>query len=221
MFAPAAPQLAKEFNLHSSILTTMTVTIPSLGAATGPLLFAPLSEIFGRVNIYIATSLLFLAFAAGLARSTGIAMFLVFRFLDGVCFASYMTCGAGTIADLFERENRGAATAVFSLAPLLGPVLGPVMGGFVAQQLGWRWIFYIILIMVSWPGLALTLTFNLGLCYSLFTARRELSLQQSSPSCASRWRPSCSSEKPSICASPPGIPTYDLLLQVVYQSEPS
>lgn len=149
MFAPAAPQLAEEFNVHSSILKTLTVTVPSLGAATGPLLFAPLSELFGRVRIYIVTSLLFLAFAAGLARSTGIAMFLVFRFLDGVCFASYLTCGAGTIADIFEHDSRGAASAVFSLAPLLGPVLGPVMGGFVAQELGWRWIFYIILMIVS------------------------------------------------------------------------
>ncbi|KAH7086121.1 major facilitator superfamily domain-containing protein [Paraphoma chrysanthemicola] len=149
MFAPAAPQLADEFNVHSSILTTLSITIPSLGAATGPLLFAPLSEIFGRVRIYIVTSLLFVAFAVGLARSTGIAMFLVFRFLDGVCFTSYLTCGAGTIADLFDRDNRGAASAVFALAPLLGPVLGPVIGGFVAQELGWRWIFYIILMVTG------------------------------------------------------------------------
>ncbi|CAG5184540.1 uncharacterized protein ALTATR162_LOCUS10960 [Alternaria atra] len=149
MFAPAAPQLADEFNVHSSILSTLSVTIPSLGAATGPLLFAPLSEIFGRVRIYIATSLLFLAFAAGLARSTGIAMFLVFRFLDGVCYTSYLTCGAGTIADLFEHDNRGAASAVFALAPLLGPVLGPVIGGFIAQELDWRWIFYIILMVTG------------------------------------------------------------------------
>lgn len=149
MFAPAAPQLADEFNVHSSILITLTVTIPSLGAATGPLLFAPLSEIFGRVRIYYVTSLLFLAFAAGLSRSTNVSMFLVFRFFDGVCYTSYLTCGAGTIADLFEQDNRGAASAVFALAPLLGPVLGPVVGGFVAQELNWRWIFYIVLMVVS------------------------------------------------------------------------
>jgi multidrug resistance protein len=151
MFAPAAPQLTEEFHVYDSTLTTLSVTIPSLGAATGPLIFAPLSEIFGRVRIYIVTSVLFLAFAVGLARSTGIAMFLVFRFLDGVCYASYLTCGAGTIADLFEQDNRGAASAVFALAPLLGPVLGPVIGGFVAQELNWRWIFYIILMVVRWP----------------------------------------------------------------------
>ncbi|KAH8726364.1 major facilitator superfamily domain-containing protein [Phaeosphaeriaceae sp. PMI808] len=149
MFAPAAPQLAREFNVHSSILITLTVTIPALGAATGPLLFAPLSELYGRVRIYWITSVLFLAFAAGLARSTNIAMFLVFRFFDGVCYTSYLTCGAGTIADLFDRDNRGGASAVFALAPLLGPVLGPVVGGFVAQELNWRWIFYIVLMMTG------------------------------------------------------------------------
>ncbi|KAF2791975.1 MFS general substrate transporter [Melanomma pulvis-pyrius CBS 109.77] len=149
MFAPAAPQLADEFNVHDSILITLTVTIPALGGAAGPLLFAPASEIFGRVRIYWLSNVLFLAFAVGLARSTDISMFLVFRFLDGVCYASYLTCSAGTIADLFDRDNRGAASAVLALAPLLGPILGPVAGGFVAQELGWRWIFYIVLMMTG------------------------------------------------------------------------
>ncbi|KAF1831015.1 MFS general substrate transporter [Decorospora gaudefroyi] len=157
MFAPAAPQLAEEFNVYSSILVTLTVTIPSLGAATGPLLFAPLSELVGRVWIYRITIVLFIAFAVGLAQSTGIAMFLVFRFLDGVCLTSFLTCGAGTIADLFEKDDRGAASAVFALAPLLGPVLGPVAGGFVAESLNWRWVFYIILMLTGAIAIPVTL----------------------------------------------------------------
>jgi MFS family permease len=34
--------------------------------------------------------------------------------------------------------------AVFSVGPLLGPVIGPIAGGFVAQEIGFKWVFIII-----------------------------------------------------------------------------
>ncbi len=60
-----------------------------------------------------------------------------------------MACGGGTIADLLPKEERGAATALFTAEPLLGPAIGPIIGGFVTQALGWRWTFYLVLILVS------------------------------------------------------------------------
>ncbi|KAI0385570.1 MFS general substrate transporter [Hypomontagnella monticulosa] len=149
MFAPGASSLAVEFGITNNIVATLAVTIPSLGASMGPLLFAPLSEVAGRVPIYWASSILYLACTVGCVRSTNAAMFLVFRFLCGACTASFMTCGGGTIADLLPQQERGAATAMFSAGPLLGPVIGPVVGGFVTQALGWRWTFYLVLIFAG------------------------------------------------------------------------
>jgi MFS family permease len=60
-----------------------------------------------------------------------------------------MVVGGGTIADLYEANKRGKAMALFGLGPLLGPVIGPVIGGFVTEYLGWRWTFWLILILVS------------------------------------------------------------------------
>jgi MFS family permease len=59
--------------------------------------------------------------------------------------------------------------SVFSLAMLLAPVLGPVVGGFLSQAADWRWIFWLLTIMVS---CVLDLkfskaneTFNVAECY--------------------------------------------------------
>lgn len=149
MFAPGALILAAEFGVTSSFVEALTVTIPSLGASMGPLLLAPLSEVVGRVHIYWASAILYLGCTVGCALSTNAAMFLVFRFLCGSCAASFMTVGGGTIADLLPKEERGGATAMFSAGPLIGPVIGPIIGGFVTQALGWRWTFYLVLILVS------------------------------------------------------------------------
>jgi len=149
MFAPGARELAAEFGVTNNVVETLTITIPSLGASAGPLLFAPLSELTGRVPIYWASSIIYLGCTAGCARSDNATEFLVFRFLCGACSAAFMTCGGGTIADLLPKEKRGAATAMFTAGPLFGPIIGPVVGGFVVEALGWRWTFYLVLIMVS------------------------------------------------------------------------
>lgn len=54
-----------------------------------------------------------------------------------------------TIADLYQANERSKAMALFGLGPLLGLVIGPVIGGFVTQYLGWRWTFWLILILVN------------------------------------------------------------------------
>ncbi|KAH8680681.1 major facilitator superfamily domain-containing protein [Xylariales sp. PMI_506] len=149
MFASGAPFLAAEFRITNNAVATLAVTIPSLGASVGSIIFAPLSETFGRVPVYWASSALYLGSTIGCARSTGAAMFLVFRFICGSCAGSFTACGGGTVADMLPREERGSATAVLSVGPLLGPVIGPVIGGFVTEALGWRWTFYLVLIVAG------------------------------------------------------------------------
>ena len=68
-----------------------------------------------------------------------------------------MTIGGGVIADLFHADRRGLATAVYSLGPLFGPVIGPVCGGFIAQRIGWRWVFWILLISGTAISIAIEL----------------------------------------------------------------
>lgn len=150
MYAPASLQLAADFGINDdSVIITLSITITSLGASMGPLLFAPLSEAYGRVPVHWASAWLFICCTIGCSRSINVAMFLIFRFLSGACTASFMTCGGGTIADLLPKEERGTAMALFTAGPLLGPVIGPIIGGFVTQSLSWRWTFYLVLMLVG------------------------------------------------------------------------
>ncbi|KAF4473141.1 Major facilitator superfamily domain, general substrate transporter [Fusarium agapanthi] len=149
MFAPGAAIMQREFGFKSSTVEVMTITMASLGFALGQLFIPPMSEVFGRMIIYRASSIFYLGFTAGCARSTNVAEFLVFRLLTGMAAASYMSTGGGTVADLLPKEERGVAMAIFTAGPLFGPVLGPIVGGFVVEQLGWRWCFYLILMLAG------------------------------------------------------------------------
>ena len=122
MFAPGAAALVEEFQVTSSLLGTMTITIYLLGFSFGPLLLAPLSELYGRLPVYHICNLLYIGFIIGCALSKDISMFLVFRFLSGSAASAPLNIGAGTVADVIPANERGKAMAIYGMGPLLGPV---------------------------------------------------------------------------------------------------
>ncbi|KAJ3531660.1 hypothetical protein NM208_g8781 [Fusarium decemcellulare] len=157
MYAPGASELAQNFNVTSSTVITLTVSLYVLGFAVGPIFLAPLSELYGRLIIYYTCHIIFIAFTFGCAFSTDVGMFLAFRLISGCAASGPMSVGGGSIADLYPPEVRGKAMSLFAMGPLIGPVVGPIVGGFVSQDIGWRWTFRIILIIAGVIALATAL----------------------------------------------------------------
>ncbi|QSZ33575.1 hypothetical protein DSL72_005143 [Monilinia vaccinii-corymbosi] len=146
MFAPGVTFADKEFHNTSLILSSFTVSIFVLGYVVGPLILAPLSEIYGRRYVLTAGNVTFCLWQIGCALAPNSESLIGFRFLAGLGGSGCLTIGAGMIADLFHADRRGLATSLFSLGPLFGPVIGPIAGGFIAQRIGWRWVFWILFI---------------------------------------------------------------------------
>ncbi|WEW54856.1 hypothetical protein PRK78_000282 [Emydomyces testavorans] len=144
MTVPGVSQAMREFHSDSSTLGSLVVSIFSLGLACGPLIVAPLSEIYGRLIPYHVSNILFIIFSVGCAVSPNLASLVVFRMLAGMMAASVLNIGGATVADLFVPEERGNAMAAWTYGPLLGPAIGPVAGGFLSQAKGWRWVFWVI-----------------------------------------------------------------------------
>lgn len=123
----------------------------------GPLLLAPLSEIYGRRIVLSAGNWFFVVWQIGCALAHNIETLIICRLLAGIGGSACLTLGAGTIADLFSVRQRGKATALWAMGPLIGPVAGPIAGGFLSQAEGWRWVFWLLLI----AGGALSLVVDL------------------------------------------------------------
>ena len=121
-------------------LITAGISLFVLGFAVGPLIFAPLSEIFGRQIIFVITFGLFTVFNAAGAGANSIASLLVFRFFAGAFGSSPFTNAGGVIADIFPANERGLAMSLFALAPSMGPTFGPFIAGFLGESEGWRWV---------------------------------------------------------------------------------
>jgi len=124
----------------------------------GPMIFAPLSEILGRRPIYAVTLFVAVLFVIPGGVAKNIATLLVARAIDGIAFSAPMTLVGGTLADLWKTEERGVPMAVFSAAPFIGPAIGPLVGGFLSDAKGWRWLYWIQLILSAtvWIGISFT-----------------------------------------------------------------
>lgn len=138
-FSGGMAQMMEEFEVVEEIVI-LGVSLFVLGFAIGPLIWAPLSEIFGRRHIFTISFMFLTAFNAGTAGATNIQTLVILRFLAGCFGSSPFGNAGGTIADMFPAAQRGIAISLFAAAPFLGPTLGPVIGGFLATGAGWRWV---------------------------------------------------------------------------------
>ncbi|KAG8166249.1 hypothetical protein KVR01_004801 [Diaporthe batatas] len=132
-------QIMEEFKIPQ-IVATLGISLFVVGFAIGPILWAPLSELFGRQKLFIGTYAMLTAFSAGCPGANNAHTLLILRFFAGAFGSSPLSNSGGVIADMFPAAERGLAMALFAAAPFLGPVLGPIIGGFLGQEAGWRWV---------------------------------------------------------------------------------
>ncbi|OIW34680.1 polyamine transporter 2 [Coniochaeta ligniaria NRRL 30616] len=149
--------MTKEFGVSDEV-GLLTITVFVVGFGVGPMAFAPLSEVYGRRIIYGSTLLLAVVFVIPCAVSKNIATLIVCRAIDGIAFSAPMTLVGGTLADLWNNDERGVPMAAFSAAPFLGPAIGPLVGGFLSDAAGWRWLYWIQLIMAFVVWILITFT---------------------------------------------------------------
>ncbi|QDS71199.1 hypothetical protein FKW77_010266 [Venturia effusa] len=127
---------------ESKSSSVLLVTIWELGEAAGPLIIAPLSEVYGRYPIFNAANILFILWTLVAASSQTSWLFILSRFLTGCAVASNVLNPA-IIGDMLPPEQRGTAMATLMIAPLLGGAVGPAIAGAIAQSIGWRRILWL------------------------------------------------------------------------------
>jgi len=160
-FASSAPTsatiaIAKHFRVSDEMAFLIT-TLFLVGYVFGPIIWGPGSELFGRRPIFWVAMTIYTLFHLGQALAPNIATLLVTRFLSGVFAVAPLTNCGGVIADMWDAAGRGPATSLFVACVFIGPVLGPIVGGYVVEShLGWRWVFWLMMIFA---GLCTTIMF--------------------------------------------------------------
>ncbi|KAH8725906.1 major facilitator superfamily domain-containing protein [Phaeosphaeriaceae sp. PMI808] len=148
MCAPATSYILKEFHSTNKFHATLLVSIWELGEVVGPFIVGPLSEIYGRLPVFHGFNVMFILFAVGAANSTNMETLIAMRFFLGLSVASSVL-NPCIVGDIFRKEHRGKALGFMGMIPFIAPVLGPTIGGLISNAKGWRWTFWMIVIIAS------------------------------------------------------------------------
>ncbi|KAK8130291.1 polyamine transporter 2 [Apiospora kogelbergensis] len=147
IFSAATRSVAAIFNVSTTV-GLLGVSLYVLGFATGPTLWAPLSELKGRRLPIVIAMFGFSIFSVACATAKDLQTLLICRFFAGFCGACPLAVVAAVFSDMFDNATRGVAITIFSMAVFTGPLLAPFVGGFIVESyLGWRWTMYLVSIM--------------------------------------------------------------------------
>ncbi len=152
----AMPRIIADLNgfdkyawVTTAYLVTSTVTVPIAGK---------LGDLFGRKPFIIAGMAGFMAMSWLCGFSQDMTQLILFRaaqgLFGGVLFASVFT----VLADIFSPQTRARMQGVFGGVFGLASVIGPAAGGYITDNWGWRWVFYVN-IPVGVLGIALLVAF--------------------------------------------------------------
>ena len=158
LFAVAATQFAAPF-----MISSVGVVLPAIGqdfqasgvalsmvesvflgvSAMCLLTFGRASDLMGRNWIFTTGLMIFCLSTILLGFSPTIHAMIGIRALQAMGGAMQVSTGLAILMDQYPREDRGRVLGITLACIYLGLSTGPFMGGYVAQVLGWRWLFFL------------------------------------------------------------------------------
>ena len=102
-----------------------------------------LGQLFGRKRYFVGSILLFTASSFFCGASHSLGMLIFWRIVQGIGGGALMTVSQAVLFESFPAEEAGMAMALFGVGVMVGPTIGPTLGGWLTDNYGWPWIFYI------------------------------------------------------------------------------
>ncbi len=102
-----------------------------------------LGQRLGRRNYFLLSIAVFTFASAMCGMAWSLWALVAFRILQGLAGGGLQPSSQGILLDAFPPEKQGQAQTLFGIAALLAPVVGPTLGGYITDNYGWRWIFYL------------------------------------------------------------------------------
>ena len=105
------------------------------------IIWAKISDIFGRKQATMATMFIFVVFSAGCGASRTMTQLIINRAFQGIGAAGCVSMALVIAYEMVPKEQYPAIAAEIAAATALGSLVGPLIGGGVSERSTWRWAF--------------------------------------------------------------------------------
>ncbi|MCL4435810.1 MAG: MFS transporter [Thaumarchaeota archaeon] len=109
---------------------------------TGPL-WGRLSDMYGRRAIYLIGVAVFLAGSMLSGAAQDMFQLVIFRVVQGVGGGALLVLTFTIVGEIYQLRERSRVQGYLSSVWAIASIVGPPAGGFIAENISWRWVFYI------------------------------------------------------------------------------
>jgi len=158
-----APILAAGFN---DVAATYHVEVPQvalttglfmLGLGIGNVIMCPTAILFGKRPVYLFGAFLFIVTSIWCGFSPNYSSLVLARIVQGIAVSPVECLPSSSIAEIFFLHERAYRLGIYTLLLLGGKNINPLISAIIIQSLGWRWVFYIVAIIVAFVAVLLFL----------------------------------------------------------------
>ncbi|MBF0594003.1 MAG: DHA2 family efflux MFS transporter permease subunit [Candidatus Omnitrophica bacterium] len=138
----ALPHMMGSFGQNLSAITWVA-TAYSIAAVIMVTMAGWWTTLLGRKKFYLISFIIFTvgSILAGTAHT--FPEMIIYRILQGIGGGSLIPISQAILRETFPKKEQGMAMAIFSMGVVVAPAIGPVAGGWLTDNLGWPWIFYV------------------------------------------------------------------------------
>src|SRR5206468_9009864 len=137
----ALPRIVAELkglDYYAWVLTAYLVTSTIMTPISGKL-----GDLFGRKPLLLVGMVGFVLASALCGQAQDMMELVIFRGIQGLFGGVLFASVFASLADLFPPRTRARIQGVFGGIFGIASVVGPTLGGYLTDNAGWRWVFYV------------------------------------------------------------------------------
>ncbi|MFC6163695.1 DHA2 family efflux MFS transporter permease subunit [Lactiplantibacillus dongliensis] len=144
------PVLMRQFNINTATVQWLTTAYLLVVSMIVPI-SSFLKRRFRTRSLFVTANLLFMAGLVIDASAASFPMLVVGRLVQGLGTGIALPLMFNIILDWTPDQQRGTLMGIGTLITAIAPALGPTFGGLIVSNLGWHWIFILLvpLLIVS------------------------------------------------------------------------
>lgn len=145
IYLPSLTTLVTDFGVTTAQIN-LTVSVYMIFMAISPMIMGGIADVIGRRPAMLGCFSVYLVSCVMIALCQDYKELMSFRILQSIGASPTIAIASAVVADIVTAAERGSYAALVAVPVIFAPTLGPVIGGLLTQYLGWRSIFWFLLI---------------------------------------------------------------------------
>ncbi|KAL2263826.1 hypothetical protein VTK26DRAFT_4874 [Humicola hyalothermophila] len=154
LLAAGFHDVATEYGVSVSSVS-LTTGLYMMGMGLGSVIFSPTAILWGKRPVYLFGAIVYAATSVWCAASPNFVSLVLARIFQGIAVSPVECLPSATIAEIFFLHERAFRIGIYTLLLLGGKNLVPLVSAVIIQNLGWRWVFWVVTIVVVFCSLLL------------------------------------------------------------------